>query len=36
MPTAALAVIDLEIESWRDISPDCGALREFLRPKDSD
>ncbi len=36
MPTAALAVIDLEIESWREVSPDCGSLREFLRPKELD
>lgn len=34
MPTAALAVIDLEIENWSEISPECGSLREFLRPKE--
>jgi phosphohistidine phosphatase len=34
MPTAALAVIDLEIESWSGISPECGVLRELLRPKE--
>ncbi len=36
MPTAALAVIDLSIENWSEVSPDCGTLREFLRPKDLD
>ena len=36
MPTAGLAVIDLELESWSEVSPDCGTLREFLRPKELD
>ena len=26
MPTATLAVIDLEIESWSEYSPECGEL----------
>ncbi len=34
MPTAALAVIELEIESWSEVLPECGSLREFLRPKE--
>lgn len=34
MPTAALAVIDLEIESWNEAEADSGNLREFIRPKD--
>lgn len=34
MPTAALAVIDLEIESWNEANADSGNLREFIRPKD--
>jgi phosphohistidine phosphatase len=34
MPTAALAVIDLDIESWSETEPGCGQLREVLRPKD--
>lgn len=34
MPTAALAVIDLEIENWNEANADCGNLREFIRPKD--
>lgn len=34
MPTAALAVIDLDIESWADITSGCGVLVEILRPKE--
>jgi phosphohistidine phosphatase len=34
MPTATLAVIDLEITEWKGITPGCGRLREFLRPKE--
>jgi phosphohistidine phosphatase len=34
MPTAALAVIDLKIEAWRDIHIDCCSLRTLIRPKD--
>lgn len=34
MPTAAFAVIDLEIEKWNEISPECGVLRDLLRPKE--
>lgn len=33
MPTAALAVIDLDIESWSEIKADCGTLVEVIRPK---
>ena len=33
MPTAALAVIDLRIDKWSEISPDCGTLQSLLRPK---
>lgn len=32
MPTAALAVIDLKIEKWNEITADCGTLRTLLRP----
>jgi phosphohistidine phosphatase len=31
-PTAALAVIDLEIERWEDLAPDCGKLLELALP----
>lgn len=34
MPTAALAVIDLEIGSWKDVKADCGSLRDFITPKE--
>lgn len=33
MPTAALAVIDLNVERWSLIAPNCGNLRRVLRPK---
>jgi phosphohistidine phosphatase len=34
MPTAALAVIDLRIKRWKEISKRCGTLRKMIRPKD--
>ena len=34
MPTAALAVIELEIEKWVDINDGCGSRYEIIRPKD--
>lgn len=34
MPTAALAVLDLDIEKWSEISAECGRLREFFVPKE--
>lgn len=34
MPTAALALIDLQIEQWRDIAPGSGNLQSVLRPKE--
>lgn len=34
MPTAALAVIDLNIDSWEDTATNCGTLIEIIRPKD--
>lgn len=36
MPTAALAVIDLEIERWEQIKSDCGKMRKLFRPKDEE
>lgn len=33
-PTAALAVLDFEVKSWRDIEPGTGALIDFVRPRD--
>ena len=34
MPTAALAVVDLKIDSWKEIHIDCCNLRTVIRPKD--
>jgi phosphohistidine phosphatase len=33
-PTAALAVLDFDIDKWRDVRPGEGALVDFVRPKD--
>jgi phosphohistidine phosphatase len=33
-PTAALAVLDFDVEKWRDIRPGEGALADFVRPRD--
>jgi phosphohistidine phosphatase len=35
-PTCALAVIDFQIEKWRDVVPGLGELDAFVRPKDLD
>lgn len=34
MPTAALAEIELNITSWREIEPSCGKLRNLYKPKE--
>ncbi len=34
MQTAVLAVIDLDIDNWSKITPNCGTLRVLIRPKD--
>lgn len=34
MPTAALGVIELSIDSWSEITSDTGKLVEIIRPKD--
>ena len=34
MPTAALAVIDLKIDAWKQIHIDCCNLRTLILPKD--
>lgn len=34
MPTAALAVVDLEIDSWQEIAVETGNLRKLIRPKE--
>jgi phosphohistidine phosphatase len=33
-PTAALAVLDFDVERWRDAVPGTGALVDFVRPRD--
>ena len=34
MPTAALAIIELDIDSWKDIDANSGTLQKVMRPKD--
>jgi phosphohistidine phosphatase len=34
MPTAALAVIDLETDKWSEVNSASGSLRLLIRPKD--
>jgi len=33
-PTAALAVLDFDVTRWRDVAPEQGALKDFVRPRD--
>ena len=35
-PTAAYAVLDLAIDEWADVRPECGVLTHFKRPRDLD
>jgi len=35
-PTATFAVLELAVESWRDITDGCGKLVELKRPRDLD
>lgn len=35
-PTAAFAVLDLAIDDWADLRPECGTLVHFKRPRDLD
>ena len=32
-PTAALAILDFPVSSWRDVGPGNGSLRDFILPK---
>ncbi len=34
MPTAALAIVNLEIESWKEISSSTGNLQTLIRPRE--
>lgn len=33
-PTCAVAEIELHCEHWPEIAPECGELKQWLRPKD--
>lgn len=33
LPTAGLAIIELNIGNWKEIKPESGKLQELLRPK---
>lgn len=33
-PTAALAVLDFDVDRWRDVEPGEGTLKDFVRPRD--
>lgn len=35
-PTATLALLQLDIDDWSDISAGCGVLAHFARPRDLD
>lgn len=35
-PTAAFAVLELDIDSWSDLESGCGKLVHFARPRDLD
>ncbi|APE29104.1 SixA phosphatase family protein [Aurantiacibacter gangjinensis] len=35
-PTAAFAVLELDIDSWADLESGCGAIVHFARPRDLD
>jgi phosphohistidine phosphatase len=34
MPTAAIAIVTLNIEKWSEIAANCGRLDEIIRPKE--
>ncbi len=33
-PTTALAIIELNVDRWKDTVGGCGTLKEFVRPRD--
>lgn len=35
-PTAGFALLELAIDAWADIAPDCATLVDFARPRDLD
>ena len=34
MPTAALAVVDLDVQNWEETNAGCGNLRTLIRPNE--
>jgi len=32
-PTGALAVLDFESDTWREVAPNAGTLTDFIRPR---
>ncbi len=34
MPTAAVAVIELDVEKWSEVNDGCGELKTVIRPRD--
>jgi phosphohistidine phosphatase len=34
MPTAALAIIELNVENWATVAAECGTLKNLFRPYD--
>ncbi|HEY0658506.1 MAG TPA: histidine phosphatase family protein [Pyrinomonadaceae bacterium] len=34
MPTAALAVVDLQVQNWEETIAECGNLRTLIRPNE--
>ena len=35
-PTATFAMLELDIDDWADLRPECGTLIHFKRPRDLD
>lgn len=35
-PTAAFAVLELDVDDWTDVRPECATLVHFKRPRDLD
>jgi phosphohistidine phosphatase len=36
LPTCAVASLELRIDAWRELVPQCGTLQAYLYPKDGD
>ena len=35
-PTGALAMLELEVDSWSEVAPGCGTIRQLLLPRELD